>query len=299
MAGEAVASLLRSRPHDARMSANFAALGMEYPLLRPQLARLAEGANVDVCATDLADQLLVPTMPAYRTMILPNLRACVADVAAAARVGQAANYLRRTAFDQENHSHCCVLVAMGHLLLPHRAVDSAHSPDWPEAGFQSSRPGTDFRATGLLGLLQLRRFAMEHTATARQILAKTCLPYRGYPLALVSIHMTAFVCDLLAQRLLDEVLADLRQCSSIDMPGSERVDLEQDTADATCRPVHWIHSVLMLSWDVAWWENPPADLMGFPAQFKRFSNAVTAQLRPGCSAAGFTHGLSGGHAVNY
>lgn len=65
--------------------------------------------------------------------------------------------------------------------------------DWVRIGFQGRDPFTDFRATGLFGLVQLHGLSTRQTALARRILAESATQQSvdiWYPFALASIHIS-------------------------------------------------------------------------------------------------------------
>lgn len=77
-----------------------------------------------------------------------------------------------------------------------QAYTSATDPRWLEIGFQRGGPGSDLRATGLLGLYALTYFASEHPRDFNRILERTrhgvsTGNMKNYPLAIACINVAA------------------------------------------------------------------------------------------------------------
>lgn len=85
---------------------------------------------------------------------------------------------------------------------------------WGSIGFQGADPSTDFRGVGELGLHHLDYFCAHHPVYARRMIEESRtnapdgdveeLPW--YPLALCSIHVTKFLCDLLRHGIMERSL---------------------------------------------------------------------------------------------
>eukprot|EP01138_Halocafeteria_seosinensis_P006363 gb/GECG01006505.1/.p1 GENE.gb/GECG01006505.1/~~gb/GECG01006505.1/.p1 ORF type:complete len:425 (+),score=44.60 gb/GECG01006505.1/:1-1275(+) len=87
--------------------------------------------------------------------------------------------------------------------------------DWSILGFQrSSGPESDLRSVGILGLLQFWAFVRSNPETTKTVVEKTDLPFRGYPLALVSLHVTHWLLDKSQEGYMDERLYTLNDNQS-------------------------------------------------------------------------------------
>lgn len=93
---------------------------------------------------------------------------------------------------------------------------------WARLGFQGLDPVTDLRGAGVLGLCDLVYFATKHRATARAILIDFGDVIRGgFPFALVSINLTAFLIEACATiRALDDVFVFLDHVAGSPPPTS-------------------------------------------------------------------------------
>jgi hypothetical protein len=278
--------LLSSREYDARMATEFArAAAADSAVRTAVVAELltAEPAEAVVAAVEALGA------PALGQRGLANLHHALSGMTAAARMKSAASALCAVPFDEGDEAHCHLLLRAGRLLLAPAPLDSLTGPAWEKAGFQG-RPATDFRAAGLFGLLQLCRFSTAHTEAARRIIAAAKLPYEGFPLALVSLHLSMLTLALLDRHLLYGVLAEAAtarrgwgaQEGGIDASMLATRDPASAEADSVCRPLHVVHAALLLRFDAHWRAAPPPDLMGFSAVFKAFVHAVDRDLEAGC-----------------
>ncbi|GAA6056477.1 hypothetical protein JCM3770_007021 [Rhodotorula araucariae] len=99
------------------------------------------------------------------------------------------------------------------LLRPEREWDGVKGREWQEIGFQNVSPATDFRAVGMLGLDAFLYFARTYGDRAAEVVDESVGGgEHWYPLALASIHMTAFVLNMARGRDLQLLL--LRSPSS-------------------------------------------------------------------------------------
>eukprot|EP00792_Barthelona_sp_PAP020_P010868 TRINITY_DN4602_c0_g1_i1.p1 TRINITY_DN4602_c0_g1~~TRINITY_DN4602_c0_g1_i1.p1 ORF type:complete len:819 (-),score=228.65 TRINITY_DN4602_c0_g1_i1:24-2480(-) len=66
---------------------------------------------------------------------------------------------------------------------------------WENIGFQSSNPLTDFRGTGLLGLIQLLFLVIEKSSVARYCYNVSIAPQGHFPLAITCFNITMLLLD--------------------------------------------------------------------------------------------------------
>ncbi|GAA5840390.1 hypothetical protein JCM11251_006547 [Rhodosporidiobolus azoricus] len=86
-------------------------------------------------------------------------------------------------------------------MRPEKELPGMVGKHWQELGFQNTSPSTDFRGVGLLGLRCLVHFASTYRERAAEIINESVgAGERWYPLALASLHMTAFALDLAKTR---------------------------------------------------------------------------------------------------
>ncbi|GAA5839796.1 hypothetical protein JCM3766R1_004616 [Sporobolomyces carnicolor] len=109
------------------------------------------------------------------------------------------------------------------LLKPEQELPNLVGKHWQELGFQNVSPATDLRAVGMLGLESLRFFAQTYGERAVAIVDEAVNGgAEWYPLALASIHMTAFTLDLAEKRDLQLLL--LRTTQTKPEPSSTATD---------------------------------------------------------------------------
>ncbi|BGP45807.1 hypothetical protein JCM10450v2_001637 [Rhodotorula kratochvilovae] len=93
------------------------------------------------------------------------------------------------------------------LLRPERDWEGVRGKEWQEVGFQNVSPATDFRAVGMLGLDAFLYFARTYGDRAAEMVDESVGGgEHWYPLALASIHITAFVLDMARSRDLQLLL---------------------------------------------------------------------------------------------
>ncbi|GAA5917676.1 hypothetical protein JCM6882_008320 [Rhodosporidiobolus microsporus] len=125
-----------------------------------------------------------------------------------------------------------LLRELWHTLRPERELPAMVGKHWQELGFQNTSPSTDFRGVGLLGLHCLLLFARTYGERAAEIVDESVgAGERWYPLALASLHMTAFVLDLARSRDLQLFLLRSLQTPSLassSPPSARSPDLASD-----------------------------------------------------------------------
>ncbi|GAA5945543.1 hypothetical protein JCM10213_004201 [Rhodosporidiobolus nylandii] len=106
-------------------------------------------------------------------------------------------------------------------LRPEREFPGLVGKHWQEIGFQNTSPSTDFRGVGMLGLHALLHFARTYGERAAEIVDESVgAGEQWYPLALASLHMTAFCLDLAKTRDLQLFLLRFMQTPSASLPVS-------------------------------------------------------------------------------
>ena len=91
--------------------------------------------------------------------------------------------------------------------VPDGAFNGEH---WEEIGFQGSDPARDLRAAGMLAALQLRFLCAAHRGFARSMLALSQEEAAYFPLATVSINVTAITLQVLRSKSCHRLL--LEEC---------------------------------------------------------------------------------------
>jgi hypothetical protein len=277
-----VEEALRQGVHSPAMTARFAAAARRSARLAPGTpahAALFGGgsgsdalSDRDVAALVLGAERVEPGRPNFQALVLPNLVACVGSLRAVAALSTRARAAAATPYDARNPRHEALLEEIWGALQPGRArAGGRHSADWQALGFQGSDPATDFRASGELGLRGLHRLATAHTAHAAAIVSATELPYRGYPLALASIHATMLAAVLAADGRLAGVLPAPGSSGSGSVAGADSSNTDDGGGvGALCD----VSAHLLLLFDDAWADAAPPSVMAFEAVFARFRARV-------------------------
>ncbi|GAA5989678.1 hypothetical protein JCM11641_007277 [Rhodosporidiobolus odoratus] len=131
-----------------------------------------------------------------------------------------------------------LLLELWEKLRPETEYPGSRGKHWQQLGFQNTSPATDFRGVGMLGLHVLLYFARVYGARASEIVDESVGGgERWYPLALASLHMTAFALELGKSRDLQLFLLRSLQTSSSSASSSNLAFTEDppplvDVADA-------------------------------------------------------------------
>ncbi|BGP29817.1 hypothetical protein JCM10296v2_001563 [Rhodotorula toruloides] len=159
------------------------------------------------------------------------------------------------------------------IFKPETKLPSMSGKHWQEIGFQNISPATDFRGVGMLGLQAFLYFARTYQDRAAEIVEEAIGGGESwYPLALASIHMTAFALDLATSRDLQLFL--LRSVQTRPDAASGASGPSKD-ADVDIEPFLRIASDLLLLFHAHWRQG------GFTVmQFEQTSKAFQAALRP-------------------
>ncbi|GAA6016970.1 hypothetical protein JCM10207_007866 [Rhodosporidiobolus poonsookiae] len=128
-------------------------------------------------------------------------------------------------------------------LRPEKEYPGLVGKHWQELGFQNVSPSTDFRGVGMLGLRALLYFARTYGGRAADIVDESVGGGpRWYPLALASLHMTAFALDLAKSRDLQLFLlrhlqtppsSDTPAPASSELASASLIDLSSDAPPST------------------------------------------------------------------
>jgi ELMO domain-containing protein len=224
--------------------------------------------------------------PGFASRLLPNLRLCIEAVQFQARTLRAAQALASTPVDTSSQPHCTALLEVWQLLSPGRVLPGSPSDcdGWADLGFQGRNPATDFRGTGALGLSHLLALARTRTAAAQGILRRTDLPYRGYPLALASIHACALSLRLLqgGQLRLRVAAPDAAASSAAAVRDSDESSVQPPEQGLTQLSDVSATLVMMLDEEWAAAVPPPASVM----DFGRIWVAVEARARQALEISG-------------
>ncbi|GAA5966123.1 hypothetical protein JCM21900_004947 [Sporobolomyces salmonicolor] len=167
------------------------------------------------------------------------------------------------------------------LLKPEKEFGGLIGKHWQDLGFQNTSPSTDLRGVGMLGLESLLYFARTYGERAAEIVDEAVNGgSKWYPLALASLHMTAFALDLATSRDLQLfLLRSLQTRPSV--PTSPPANLTSSSSTSSSdtpidiTPFLRIASDLLLLFHEHWKQG------GFTVmQFEQISKDFQAALRP-------------------
>ena len=101
---------------------------------------------------------------------------------------------RKTPYDSGSQRHEELLMEIWERLRPGVALTGRKTNQWIEVGFQADDPATDFRGSGVLGLINLHRWV--GTQEGKQAFQTADTPSTEYFFASASIFMTMLACEL-------------------------------------------------------------------------------------------------------
>lgn len=252
--------------------------------------------------------------PTFNARTLPNLLACIRAFRGSKAAAAAGAKLAAVKYDVDNAHHEALLLALWRGMRPGVELTARKSKQWTDLGFQGTDPASDFRGMGLLGLYQLLHLARWHADHVREVVAKTDLPFKGYPLALLSITMTQWALEEARGAALDAALSASLAASPAAAPPSSahagaaaHVDTEAagaggaaaTAAPSTVAPVplsvatggavsdssgpalaalHDVIARLTVLFDAHWYTSAPSSMMEFPDVFASFKRRVQRDM---------------------
>jgi hypothetical protein len=195
---------------------------------------------------------------------------------------------------------------------PREGSNPRHSKSWADIGFQGMDPATDFRGGGMLSLENLRYFAREDGAVARQILTEQCgdITQGGFPFAITGINITAMLLSLATRRKLDDLFLftsaeaedtvrsierDSARRSRAGVAAGDRLGQSDETTPLLSDSIrdaedehldddetrvlalerfNMAYSVVFTRFATRWREAAPRDAMGFPLVFGPFKKEI-------------------------
>eukprot|EP00112_Aurelia_sp_Birch-Aquarium-sp1_P023434 Seg6984.1 transcript_id=Seg6984.1/GoldUCD/mRNA.D3Y31 product="ELMO domain-containing protein 1" protein_id=Seg6984.1/GoldUCD/D3Y31 len=105
--------------------------------------------------------------------------------------------IRSDPYDEDNELHEKLLMDLWTILKPDEELESRHTKQWGEIGFQGNNPATDFRGMGILSLKNLIFFLENENEEAKRLFSLSQHPRFGYPFAVAGINLTGVLFDLL------------------------------------------------------------------------------------------------------
>ncbi|GAA5890958.1 hypothetical protein JCM8208_003107 [Rhodotorula glutinis] len=168
------------------------------------------------------------------------------------------------------------------LLRPERSEwRELKGKEWQEVGFQNVSPATDFRAVGMFGLDAFLHFARTYGERAAEMVEESVGGgEHWYPLALASIHVTAFVLDMAKKRDLQLYLLRTLPAPSIDTDSPS--PLPSSAPSTTLEPLLSLSSSLLTLFHAYWLSHQPRPtVMQFESVFRDFESRMRPWIRRG------------------
>ncbi|EEY69058.1 uncharacterized protein PITG_05234 [Phytophthora infestans T30-4] len=136
--------------------------------------------------------------------LMVNVRSCLQRCNFVNKVYARVCALKNQAYSSLEPEHEEMLEQLWANLKPDTRREGGRiTKEWGEIGFQGTDPMSDFRGMGLFSLVQLNHFAKSYRIEAQHALGESNHPTRWYPFAVTGINITAFMIELIDERLLD------------------------------------------------------------------------------------------------
>ncbi|XP_065826329.1 ELMO domain-containing protein 2-like [Oscarella lobularis] len=190
---------------------------------------------------------------------------CLSQIASASQLLEEVEERRGVKYSEENEVHEKLLLQLWTALMPGQELQSRHTSQWGEIGFQGTNPATDFRGMGLLSLENLVYFSTEHGDVARKVLSHSHHPKLGYSFAVVGINLTSLALELLREGSLRRHLYSEASKRKIDM-----------------KQFHEVYCTLFQKFSAFWRDEEPENVMAFNAIRAKFKTHIINQLEETC-----------------
>nr|CCA18625.1 conserved hypothetical protein [Albugo laibachii Nc14] len=178
--------------------------------------------------------------------------------------------LRDEPYASHNKVHERMLEELWTNLKPQtRRAHGRITKEWSEIGFQGMDPMTDFRGMGVLSLVQLLYFTSKYPVEAQALLTESNHPTHWYPFSVTGINVTAFVIELVQERLVDIKIYQYADIS----------DPSRDVMDNGLDAIHEFYCDVFTSFNKLWKESNPEDAMAFPSIFQALKGDIRKSLQ--------------------
>jgi hypothetical protein len=133
--------------------------------------------------------------------------------------------LQHVAFDPENDVHRRALITVYKGLTKEKGTVGVSGPHYEHVGFQGMNPGTDLRAAGLWGLLQLLYLVERLPKFTAALFAAAIKTNCDFPFALVCLNFSGITLDALKKdKLNSQIRSRRRDAETATMPVSEAMN---------------------------------------------------------------------------
>ncbi|GAA5867532.1 hypothetical protein JCM8547_001210 [Rhodosporidiobolus lusitaniae] len=273
---------------------------------------LRRPAAVDHLTMSIADREGIDASSPEHDLLHLCLSRVLASYALIDRVADLAGLSYPQAGEDEREEADRLLRELWEKLRPEKELPELEGKHWQEIGFQNTHPATDLRKVGLLGLYCVLHFAKTYGDRAAEIVDESVGGgEHWYPLALASLHMTAFALELAESRdlqlfllrsfqtspassssspdpsssaslidLSDPSASLLRPSLSLDLPTSAVHHTSESSERQEIEPFLRISSDLLLLFH-AHWQQGGYSVMNFEQVSKSFQAALRPWIRRG------------------
>ncbi|KAE9042916.1 hypothetical protein PR003_g3662 [Phytophthora rubi] len=199
--------------------------------------------------------------------LMANVRSCLQRCNFVNTVYSRVHALKNEAYSSSRHEHEEMLEQLWTNLKPDvRREGGRITKEWGEIGFQGTDPMSDFRGMGVFSLIQLNHFTKDYKIEAQRALEESNHPTRWYPFAVTGINVTAFMIELIDERLLD---IKLYRHAAGDKSDNVNVGLKQ---------LHDVYATIFTRFNKLWVDTNPRDVMAFPTIFQSLKDDIRLEL---------------------
>ncbi|KAF4321595.1 hypothetical protein BBO99_00004581 [Phytophthora kernoviae] len=199
--------------------------------------------------------------------LMTNVRSCLQRCNFVNKVFAHVYALKSELYNSSNAKHEEMLEQLWTNLKPDvRRAGGRITKEWGEIGFQGTDPMSDFRGMGLFSLIQLNHFTHDYRVEAQSALKESNHPTRWYPFAVTGINVTAFMIDLIDERLLDVKLYHLGV-------GGDDADVYSGL-----KQLHDVYATIFTRFNKLWVDTNPRDVMAFPTIFQALKDDIRREL---------------------
>uniref|UniRef100_A0AAV1T525 ELMO domain-containing protein n=1 Tax=Peronospora matthiolae TaxID=2874970 RepID=A0AAV1T525_9STRA len=200
--------------------------------------------------------------------LMANVRSCLRRCNYVNKVYARVCAEKNEGYTSSNEVHEAMLEQLWRNLKPNvRRKGGRITKEWGEIGFQGTDPMSDFRGMGIFSLVQLNYFTKNYKVEAQRALEESNHPTRWYPFAVTGINVTAFLIELIDERLLDVKLYRLAA------NGKDDEDL-----NAGLMQLHDVYATIFTRFNKLWVDTNPRDVMAFPCLFQSLKDVIRAEL---------------------
>ncbi|KAF4142943.1 ELMO/CED-12 family [Phytophthora infestans] len=199
--------------------------------------------------------------------LMVNVRSCLQRCNFVNKVYARVCALKNQAYSSLEPEHEEMLEQLWANLKPDTRREGGRiTKEWGEIGFQGTDPMSDFRGMGLFSLVQLNHFAKSYRIEAQHALGESNHPTRWYPFAVTGINITAFMIELIDERLLDVKLY------------RHAANGGYDAVDTGLKQLHDIYAAVFTRFNKLWVDTNPRDVMAFPSIFQSLKDDIRHEL---------------------